>query len=79
MVTTENGANIDFMDTEGEITAQVTPSWSANRNLTRSSAESANDHSRTGRIRRKSGPVRLITTMAGAASISRIPMATYWR
>jgi hypothetical protein len=57
----------------------ITPSWSANRNLTKSSAESANDHSRTGRIRRKSSPVRLITTMAGAASISRTPMATYWR
>jgi hypothetical protein len=79
MVTTENGANIDFMYTEDEITAQHYAFSSANRNLTRSSTESANDHSHTGRIRRKSNPVRLITTMAGAASISRIPMATYWR
>ena len=77
MVTTENGANIDYMNTEARSRRSITPSWSANRNLTRSSAESANDHSRTGRIRRKSSPVRLIITMAGAASISRIPMATY--
>ena len=40
MVTTENGANIDFMNTEGEITAQHYAFLVSERNLTRSSAES---------------------------------------
>ena len=79
MVTTENGANIDFKNTEGEITIQHYAFLVSEPNLTRSSTESVNDHSHTGRIRRKSSPVRLITTMADAGSISRILMATYWR
>ena len=79
MVTTENGANIDFMNTEGEITPQHYAFLVSEPEFDQIFGQSANDHSRTGRIRRKSSPVRLITTMAGAASISRIPMATYWR
>ena len=79
MVTTENGANIDFKNTEGDITASITLSWSANRSLTKSSADPANGHSRTGGIPAQEQSGKSITTMAGAASISRIPTATYWR
>ena len=79
MVTTENGANIDFMNTEGEITA---------RHYAFLVSEPEFDQI-FGQIRKRSlpywadpaqeHPVRSITTMAGAASISRIPMATSWR
>ena len=69
MVTTENGANIDFMNTEGEITAQHYAFLVSEPEFDQIFGQSVNDHSRTGRIRRKSSPVRLITTMAGAASI----------
>jgi hypothetical protein len=79
MVTTENGANLDFMDTQGEIAPSTTPSSSANRNSMKSSVGFAHAHFPTGQTPRGGNLVRSITTTEDAASTLKIRTVICWR
>ena len=79
VVTTDNGANIDFMDADGKITSQHLPFSSASQSSTEYLIGFANDRSRTGPTLPKVKRVRSIITTAGAVSISKIPTAIFWR
>ena len=79
MVTAENGVNIDFMVADGEIKPQHYAFLVSEPEFDEIFSRIRDGLFPTGWIPRRSNPVRLIITMAGAASISRIPMVTYWR
>jgi hypothetical protein len=75
MVTVDNGVNIDFMNADREIAQQHYAFLVSESDFDESSVESASERFPIGPIPRKSNEVRSIITMAGAVSISRIPMA----
>ena len=64
VVTTDNGANIDFMDADGKITSQHYAFSSASQSSTEYLIGFANDRSRTGPTLPKVKRVRSIVTTA---------------
>jgi hypothetical protein len=72
VVKTDNGTNLDYMDTDVKLRANTTPSWSTSRISMRSSNEFAHGSSPTGPIPAKRSRAKSIIMMVGAVSTLRI-------
>ena len=79
VVTTDNGANIDFMHTDGPITPQHYAFLVGEAEFEECSRVSAGADCAIGPTRRKRRKTRSTITMAAAARISKIRTAISWR
>ena len=76
VVTTDNGTNLDFMNADSEITPQHYAFLVGESEFDEIFGRLTNGRFPTGPIPRKRKRVRSTITMAGAASILRIPTVT---
>ena len=79
MVTTDNGANIDFMDTDESITPQHYAFLVSESEFDKIFGQSVTGSSPTGLIPDKPRPMKLIATTGDVVSTSRTPTGTFWR